>query len=330
MEWRLPFEMEFLMRGFRSLFFGFLIASQMVTASCTSFQSVEGSLGSTLKTLENSVDRLLGSHSSALSLPSIDSAIQTAQKSPNDAAVVIGIENYYLLGPSFEVPYADRDADAFYAFLQQTRGVPPAKIHRLKNPSKDEIELALQDAVEESQGGLLWFYFAGHAAASPENLEQVLLPADLPKDPRIQTKRMISLPDLQKIADQSNARNALFIIDACYKPLGARFAVPTALSIPAESHTAIWTSSGLGELSGPIEDAKHGAFTYAVLGALRGWADGENAQKDGQIDLGEAHLFVQRVLKELNVRSQHPQLLNPQAITLSQANESHFQTVTPQ
>ncbi len=273
---------------------------------------------------------LFASQAVAAPLPSVDAPVQTSQKSPKDAAVVIGIEHYPHLGPAYDVPYADRDADAFFEFLQQTRGVPKAHIHRLKNPTRDEIELALQDAADESQGGLLWFYYAGHAAASPETQDQVLLPSDLPQDPRIQPKRMISLPELQKIADQSRAKNALFVIDACHKPLGSRFAAPAALSIPAKSHTTIWTSASLGELSGPIEDAKHGAFTYAVLGALRGWADGEMAQKDGQIDLSEAHAFVARFLKELNVRSQHPQLLNPQAITLSQAKEAYSQKVTPQ
>ncbi len=263
-------------------------------------------------------------------LPSIDSPLRTGQKAPSDAAVVIGVEDYPFLGETFHVPYASRDADSFEQFLVYTRGVPAKQIHRLPGKStKEEIEAAFEKAASEASD-TLWFYFAGHGAAHPKTRDQQLLPADTPKDARFQTPRMIALSNLQAIADRASAKQSIFVIDACAEETGDRFAAPVALAVQPASRNVLWMAAKFGQRSGVLEPVKHGAFTYALVGALRGWADGElSGKKDGQVTLEEAHQYVIRSLKEWNVRSQEPELIHHKDALLSYGQESEANALPP-
>ena len=49
------------------------------------------------------------------------------------------------------------------------------------------------------------------------------------------------------------------------------------------------------EAAGSLESLEHGFFTWLVVGALRGWADGEvDGRRDGAVNAVEAGLFVER------------------------------------
>ena len=180
----------------------------------------------------------------ALALPSVDEPLRTSDQAPQDSAVIVGIESYPLLGPQFGVPYAQRDLDAFENFLIYSRGVPKSRIHKLNQTvaTRDEIIDQLKQAAGEAKG-TLWFYFAGHGAASPETKKQVLLGVDLPQNPKHQPAHMVEIDELRAIADRSSAKDAVFIIDACHQTLGQRFAAPVALTAKSTSKTAIWTAA---------------------------------------------------------------------------------------
>ncbi len=259
----------------------------------------------------------------AAPLPSIDTPLRTNQQASHDAAVVIGVEDYPLLGETFHVPYAARDADSFEQFLIYTRGIPPKNVHRLSAKStKEEIEAAFSEAAKEASD-MLWFYFAGHGAAHPKTHDQQLLAADTPQDARFQAARMVSLSNLQAIADKSSAKQSIFVIDACAEETGQRFVAPVSLAVQPESQNVLWMAAKFGQRSGSIDQAQHGAFTYALLGALRGWADGEvSGRRDGQVTLEEAHQYVVRALKELNIRSQEPELIYRKDAVLSFGQET--------
>ncbi len=251
----------------------------------------------------------------AAPMPSVDEPLPTGIQTPEDAAVVIGVENYPKLGPGFKVDYAEEDALAFNNFLLYTRGLPDAQVNYL-NPlsGKEEITKAFKKAAGQATG-TLWFYFAGHGAADPKTKEQILLPGDLPDDSELQPMRMLPISDLQKIARDSKAKNVIFVIDACHAQLeSTRFVAPVALASPSpKDHMVLWTAAKVGQLSKAMPSTSHGAFTYAVLRALRGDADGEvSGKKDGIIDLDEADRFVNQFLKTQKIyQSQTPQLNRP-------------------
>ena len=70
----------------------------------------------------------------------------------------------------------------------------------------------------------------------------------------------------------------------------------------SEEHIAI----GAGEQTAkPLEEAKHGMFSYFLMKGMEGNAD---ANKDNQITAGELHTYVQKNVIQQSSGSQTPEL----------------------
>jgi tetratricopeptide (TPR) repeat protein len=248
--------------------------------------------------------------------PDVNVKIRTGLRSTADAAVVVGIESYPFL-PA--VPYAQRDADAFYNFLVYTRGVSPTRVSLLTNdPTAGDVREALKlRAAEVGPGGTLWVYFAGHGAADPETGERLLLGVDVqPKVTSLNDTQTYSLDELHALARTSPAAHVVAVVDACYTGTGRdgkvllegkRFAVPAYATQNVDPKVITWTAAGPAETSGPFEPGQHGLFTYFVVGALRGWADGEfDDRRDGVVTLAEARQFVYDAVRTVGGGEQNP------------------------
>ena len=245
--------------------------------------------------------------------PDIDSPLRTGASAPADAAVVIGIEDYPFLT---KVPYARRDADAFYDYLAYTRGVPSANLHRLNGGDRNQMETALREAAAEVQsGGVLWVYFAGHGGGDPATGDRLLVGDTAKNDAASFATGSLSVEDVKRIAG-TGAGEVMLVIDACYNGLGrdggqygdTRFAIPPDAPTATRGVTE-WSAAAPTQLASPLHEVDHGAFTYFVVGALRGWADGELGQgRDGAVSLEEARMFVQQALRSVGVRDQTPEM----------------------
>ncbi len=248
-------------------------------------------------------------------LPSLDQPLKTGERATRDAALIVGIEQYFVAAP---VPHAVHDAAVTYDLIVHTIGVPRDRVELLTANVNKEAMLAAWartlDAVEP--GGVLWFYFAGHGAASPSTGERLLLGDDVRRDAAQFEARAVGLDHL---ADQAAARGVTLMLwtDACYNGLGrggealsqgTRSVVPD--HAPAlQPGLGLWTAAGPDQLSGPLPGVAHGAFTYFAVGALRGWADGElDGQRDGQVTAAEAQAYVLRALREHQIHGQQPVL----------------------
>ena len=265
----------------------------------------------------------------ALALPDVDQAVKTGARNDKDAALVVGIEDYFMLP---DVPHATADAEAFRNFLIYTRGLPESRVRMLGKGASREQMLTAMDELGRSvaAGGTMWVYFAGHGAADPETGERVLLGADTQADVATFQARSVAVTDLRTAATKGGGR-AVFVLDTCYSGRarggadlveGKRFAVPTYATRPA-GQVIEWTAAGPGEWSGPVPDDDHGAFTYAVLGALRGWADGQrDGTRDGKVSAEEAQLYVSETLRALQITDQHPVLEGSGDIILSVGDEA--------
>jgi len=246
--------------------------------------------------------------------PAHDAPFKSGHQAPADAGVVIGIEDYFALP---DVPHADRDARAVEDLMIYTLGVPTSQVIRVDSPaSKERIEKALDQAADlVGTGGTLWVYFAGHGAASPSSGERLLLGADTLADADSFEARSVSLSDIKK--KTVGAGRAVLMVDACYSGAsraggellpGKRFAVPS-YAMPAESSWIEWHAAKPDQLSGPLDVARHGAFTWAMVGALRGWADGQlDDLPDGKVTVVEAQLYVESLLRTVGVTDQEPVL----------------------
>ncbi|MEQ1568628.1 MAG: hypothetical protein ABMA64_23520 [Myxococcota bacterium] len=264
----------------------------------------------------------------AWALPSIDEPVRTAVRSTGDSAVIVGIEDYFVLP---DVPYAERDASAFYDFAVYTRGIPPERVSRLVGPvSRERLVAAIDEAgARTGPEGTVFVYFAGHGAASPSTGERMVLGADAQADLATFEARGVAVAELGRRA-AAGGGNALVVLDTCFSGRtrggdalveGKRFAVPAGASAPPE-RVVEWAAAGADQWSSPLEEARHGAFTYLAIGALRGWADGERTgERDGVVTLEEASLYVDRGLSALALHDQRPEVVGGADLSLSRGTE---------
>ena len=238
----------------------------------------------------------------ASSVPEVTPPLVAKQKHNSDAAVVIGNENYRRLP---QVVYAQNDAQAVSQFLKTTRRVPSWKTSVLKNATKKDIEQALQKRSRYlSKKGTLWVYFAGHGYTDKQG-NRYLLPIDA--DPNEPLKDSIELNEMmQKISKRGN--RVVLIVDSSFGNTG-RDGLPVLdvekVHMPYEvAYTnpkqVFWLADSMNRGNPSFSAAQHGLFTYLVLGAMQGWADGElDNQPDGSITLGEAQAFVAHKILQL-------------------------------
>src|SRR5436190_11458475 len=91
----------------------------------------------------------------------------------NTYAIIIGISNYKNVSP---LQYADRDAQAFFNFLQSDAGgkIPGGNIEPFinENATRTNIGDAISEIVKKAKAGdRVYFFFAGHG--DMEDLTQI-------------------------------------------------------------------------------------------------------------------------------------------------------------
>ena len=256
----------------------------------------------------------------AADLPDLHHPLRTDAEAPHDAAILIGIEEYAFLP---DVPYALRDVQMFEQFLIHTRGVPSDRVDILDATTTcEKMEAAVQAAAARVEpGGTLWVYFSGHGAASSVDDRHLLLAMDALAETESFETRSLSVDDLQSIAGASKAEHVILVLDTCYTGRsrdgselleGRRYAVPNA-AIQAHERVLAWSASAPSETSAPYEPVEQGVFTYFLVGAMRGWADGElDGSPDGKVTLVEAKAYVERALRKISGSTQHPELDHPE------------------
>jgi hypothetical protein len=238
----------------------------------------------------------------------IDAPLQGAIPAPGDAAVVIGNEDYRTLP---DVPFAGRDARAVEGFLRYTRGIAADRIAFVADGTRDEMLRALaRGSAKVGKGGTLWVYFVGHGAVDRAVNDRLLVAVDAADTPKALTQWSVSLGEVLA-ACQAPGHRTLVILDAGFQGVGrdgrevfARWrydAPPIAAYLPQD--LMIWTAVAPDQDERTFEGAQHGLFTYFLVGALRGWADGANRRTpDGMVTLEEAHTWVGQAMGAFGVR----------------------------
>lgn len=200
----------------------------------------------------------------------------------HDAAVVVGIQRY-LAVPG--VPGARRNAKDWYAYLAQTRGVAPKDIDlrvSIDDTAKDDIlRAATRAAGRVGTGGTLWFVFIGHGAPSADGKDGLLVGVDAQQTADSLETRSVRRDELLKILSKSRAKRILVVLDACFSGRDnsgrtlAKGLQPLMTVLPlgaADPRIAVLTAAKGDQFAGPLPGTDRPAFSYLVLGGLRGWA----------------------------------------------------------
>ncbi len=180
--------------------------------------------------------------------------------------------------------------------------------------SREDTLEAVDRAIAEGEGGTVWVYFAGHGAGNPDTGERMLLGDDVRPKVSAFASRGVAVAELEERIT-SGGRTAQLVLDACYTGAsrggtsisgGTRMVVPT-YAVKATGPSRQWNAAGADQLAAPLDKARHGAFTYFAVGALRGWADGElSGIPDGKVMADEAQAYVARALRQSGNNDQTP------------------------
>ncbi len=241
----------------------------------------------------------------------------------NDAALVVGIESYAALQA---VPGAVRNAKDWANYFAQTRNLPFGSYKVLLNDQAtlDDIKQAAEDvAAKVKPGGTLWFVFIGHGAPAKNGDDGLLIGWDAKQTAASLYVRSLPQKSLAEILGKGTQARTVMVVDACFSgkrpdggPLVAGLQpILLAQMAPALGNAVLLLAAGTDQFAGPLPGQARPAFSYLVLGGLRGWAD-ENA--DGIVTGAEVAKFTQSVLWSLvKDRIQTPEVVGDGSLALA-------------
>lgn len=272
-------------------------------------------------------------------------AVDAEAGADKDAALIIAIEDYAHVG---DIDGAQANARLWRQWFNR-RGTRNVKViknaaarHQWTKTGDAKGILAEVDAAAQrvKKGGTLWFVFIGHGAplTSGNQAEGALLAQDVEQTADSIEARGIGI-ESDLLPRLAKAGKAVAVLDACFsgKSRAGKTLVPglqplVPVEKKAPGKVTVFTAAQDTEFAGPLPDKKRPAFTYLLLGALAGWADGElDRRKDKRVSAAEAHAYVETQLGELlNGRSQTPTLRGPdRSLTTAWATAARLKVEPP-
>jgi hypothetical protein len=248
------------------------------------------------------------------SAPSVDKAIETGAKASKDAALIIGNQSYLDLP---DAPYARNDAASVYEHLRYTRGLGSYRLRTLNDATVKDIEKGVRRVRGRvRRNGTLWIYFSGHLATTPDG-RRVILGTEQANEEGLLSEQGYPLDDLVAYLAKGRQREAIVVLDGSFGRQGRdgsylivgrdELQVPPFAGVD-NTNVTVWVATTGDQVAGLYDPVRHGLFTWTMLGALRGWADGAQGElPDGMVTLGEAQTYVSDVMRHLG-RYQVPTL----------------------
>ena len=157
----------------------------------------------------------------------------------------------------------------------------------------------------------VYIFFAGHGLASDDGVKMYLLPYD--GSPRLLSRTALLRDQLFADIAAVNPRSVTVFLDTCYSGttrapdmlIASRpIAIRAKESAIPEGFTVMTAAAG-DQTAKPLEEAKHGMFSYFLMKGMEGDAD---ANQDNQITAGELHAYVQQNVIQQSSGSQTPEL----------------------
>jgi hypothetical protein len=232
--------------------------------------------------------------------PNVGSDLPANGLGVKDAAVIVAISDYYKLP---DIAGATQNGEDWYRYLVKVRGVPDRKITPLFNDgaTKTDILNAVKKAsLEVEPGGTLWFIYVGHGGPSKSLDDGLVLGADTQVSVASFQDRGVPQKQILDMIDQGAHEQAVVIFDACFSGTdgsGQNLLPNTQATVPIRRMDATTGRSAIMSASdavaGPLAGHDRPAFSYLLLGGIRGWADNNG---DKQVTINEAFEYAADVL----------------------------------
>jgi len=248
--------------------------------------------------------------------PDIQTPPARTGSAPQDAALIIAAEDY-IFAP--DIPGAGLNAQAWNRYLRETRGVGTVKVLAGTDATRENILDAAQGVgARVGSGGTIWVVYIGHGAPSKDGQDGLLVGIDAQQTANSIYARSVTQKELLD-GLQGKHSQTVMVIDACFSGKssggvlvpGLQPMIPSYAVTPT-SNVITMTAGKSDQFAGPLSDGSRPAFSYLVLGALRGWGDKDG---DGKVTAHEAVDYASNAIFEtVNGRTQVPQLLGEDII----------------
>ena len=252
--------------------------------------------------------------------PDLSKPARTVGGGDHDAAVIVGVEGYAFVPP---VPGAESNAKAWYDYLTKTRGVSPARVKLLlgNDGAREDMLAAAQKAAEKAgPEGTLWYVFIGHGAPSIDGKDGLLVGVDAQQKAQSLQTHSLKRGELLKALGASRARKIVVVIDACFSgrgPDGTSIApglqplVTVASMGSVDPRIVVLTAAKGDQFAGALPGAQRPAFSYLILGGLRGWAG------QARVTAGDLLRYSSDALEAtLTGRNQTPDLIGREEVVV--------------
>jgi len=247
-----------------------------------------------------------------LSFDQLNPLKRRAARNSDAIALIIGVGNY--AGAAAPAIYADTDAQVFHDYAVEKLGVPADRVEMLINDAADEKGMLLAvkrwlTRVAISGKSDVYLFFAGHGLATDDGESMYLLPYD--GTPELLEKTAIRRDELFKDIAATSPRSVTVFLDTCYSGatrgsemlIASRPIAIRAKEKPIPDGFTLITAAAGDQTAKPLEEARHGMFSYFLMKGLEGDADGN---EDNQITAGELHAYVQQNVIQQSSGSQTP------------------------
>jgi hypothetical protein len=236
-----------------------------------------------------------------------------------DVAVIVGVEDYLLLP---DVPGAVENLNDWEVFLRQGLQVPTVHVLANRDVTRESMLKFARTAAEDvGEGGTIWWVFIGHGAPSTDGKDGLLVGVDAQQSVESLAARGLSQRELLAALGAERHR-AVLLLDACFSgrasdgsalATGVQPVVPVRPTGQLGDDTVVVSASKATEVAGQLDGTPRPAFSYLMLGAMRGWAD----DGDGVVTVEEALHFARRKLRGVKGRQQTPQAAGNVELVLS-------------
>ena len=261
-------------------------------------------------TLERNVNLATAS----ISFDRLNPIAKPAKRNNNALALIIGVSDYE--NTPAKAIFADSDAMVFRDYASEKLGIPDNRIKTLLNDGADirEFLLSTQNwlsrSVKQDQTDV-YVFFAGHGLASDDGQNMYLLPYD--GSPELLDRTAILRDRLFNDIATANPRSVTVFLDTCYSGstrgsemlIAARPILLKAKESTVPEGFTVFTAAAGDETAKPLEEAKHGLFSYFLMKGMEGDAD---TNGDNQITAGELHTYVKSNVVQQSSGTQTPEL----------------------
>ena len=204
----------------------------------------------------------------------------------------------------------------FRDYASEKLGISENRIKTLVNDTADIRELLLSvknwlaRSVKQNKTDV-YVFFAGHGLASDDGEKMYLLPYD--GAPELLDRTAILRDELFSDIAAANPRSVTVFLDTCYSGttrgtdmlIAARPIAIRAKQQNIPDGFTVFTAAGGDQTAKPLEEAKHGMFSYFLMKGMEGDAD---SNQDNQITAAELHDYVEQNVVQQSGGSQVPEL----------------------